>query len=278
MPAIDVSFTDSRNSMLHWYPRLENISVPCPATEFFSLNQASSSIELIEGGVETDALMETLSDIPVEEISSKVEELPTEKSHIRGDFKSSSLAGGEGREIIADNKVIHEQVLHLLDSLLMSGFPKQALVVREWVDVDTIAESYMGHIAPEVRFIVDGGEVLGGFVDVYEEEFDSSFSEQDVKNILSDLEETFEENYDYLKEIAEKVAKEFDETGWSVDFIQDTEGSWHITDMAIYGLYWNESKDAWHSISHVPEDKSYNLAENLPDNLPDEPENPSRSR
>lgn len=269
MPALDVDFHDHRISMLYWYPRIEDLDVPTPETEFFSLEGAEDTFELREGGVDMEQLISTLESIPVEEISQMVESLPTEKAHIRSDWKASRLAGGEGRKITTEPRVIHEQVLHLIDSMVMTGFPHRALAVREWVEVDELATSYDASICPEIRFILDEGAVRGGFVDVYEDDFDSSFTQDEANNILDEIWNRFDEDAGQLEEWAHRIATELDDTGWSVDFIQDTDGNWHITDMALYGLYWSDEKEKWHNISHIPEGKHYNLEENIPDSLPE---------
>lgn len=274
MPAIDVSFHDDRNSMHYWYSQVEQLAVPMPETEFFALgDMGDGTFDVFESdGVDVEHLISLMQNIPVEEIASVVERLPSETAHIRGDYKASRMAGGEGRKITADHKHIHEQVLQLIDSMMMMGFPKRSLAVREWIDVQSYGESYMSSIVPEVRFIVDEGEVLGGFVDVYDDDFDSSFTETERNEILQDITKAFNSDYEELQQYAKRVAEQLDDTGWSVDFIQDTDGNWYLTDMGLYGLYWNEAKDRWHNISHIPSGKTYNLEENLPDTLPDDPD------
>lgn len=278
MPALDVDFHDERISMLYWYPRIEDLDIPIPETEFFSLDGTDSTFEIQKGGLDMDQLLETMQNIPVNDIQAKVESLPTEKAHIRSDWKASRLSGGEGRKITTEPKVIHEQVMHLIDSMAMTGFPSRSLVVREWVEVDEIARSYDAGICPEVRFIVDEGDVLGGFVDIYEDDFDTSFTTEEAEAILAELESRLEEDYDQLESWAKLIAEELDDTGWSVDFIQDESSNWHLTDMALYGLYWSEDKGKWHHISHIPEGKPYNLEENVPDELPETKESGKSER
>jgi len=267
MPALDVDFHDERISMLYWYPKIADLNVPVLETEFFSLNDSQSTFEIQEGGIDTKQLIETLETIPVEEIKQTVEALPTEKAHIRSDWKSSMLIGGEGVTINAEEKVIHEQVLHLIDSMVMTGFPHNSLVVREWVELEELTTSYNRSINPEVRVIVDEGEVIDSFVDVYEDDFDSSFSQDEIDTYLNKLTARLEKNRNQIENWAKIIAEELDETGWSIDFIQDTNGNWHITDMALYGLYWSEEKNKWHNISHIPSGKQYNLEENIPSSL-----------
>lgn len=269
MPALDVDFHDERISMLHWYPRIKDLPVPVPQTEFFNLDGSTSTMELREGGLDMEQVIESLENIPAEEIAETVASFPTEKAHIRSDWKASRLAGGEGRAITNDPRIIHEEVLQLIDSMVMTGFPHNSLVVREWITVDELARSYNKSICPEVRVIVDEGEVLGSFLDVYEDEFDMSFTTEEITACMNKLTERFENNRTKLEDWASVIARELDETGWSIDFIQDTNGDWHITDMALYGLYWSEDKQKWHNISHVPTEKPYNLEENTPEALPE---------
>lgn len=278
MPALDVDFHDDRISMLYWYPRIKELDVPLPETELFSIDGTETTFEIQEGGLDMDKLIETMQNIPVEDIQELVESLPTENAHIRSDWKASRLAGGEGRKITPEPKFIHEQVMHLIDSMAMTGFPSRSLVVREWIEVDELARSYDAGICPEVRFIIDEGEVLGGFVDVYEDDFDRSFSPEEAEEILDELEQRLENNYDQIESWAKAIAEELDDTGWSVDFIQDVDGNWHITDMALYGLYWSEKKDKWHNISHIPAGKPYNLEEHIPDELPNSKESGTADR
>lgn len=281
MPALDVDFHDDRISMLYWYPRIETLDVPLPETGFFNIENTETTFDIRDGddsiesdevsvdGVDMGGLLQTLENIPVEDIQALIEDLPSEKAHIRSDWKASRLAGGEGRALTTDPRRIHEQVMQLIDSMAMTGFPHRSLVVREWIDVDELAESYAASICPEVRFIVDEGEVLDGFVDVYEDDFDNSFTDEEAAAVLEDLEARLDADYDKLSSWAGTVAEELDDTGWSVDFVQDTDGNWYITDMALYGLYWSDDKDCWHNISHIPSGKPYNLEETIPESLPE---------
>lgn len=269
MPEIGVPFHDDRNSMLYWYPKIKDLGIPMPETEFFLLSE-----EEIDSPMETDwtpmSILSILQDIPTTEIQERVQSLPTQTAHIRGDYKASRLMGGEGREITMEPQRIDYEVLELLDSLMMTRFPTRAIAVREWLDLKTYGESYMSSICSEVRFIVDEGEVLGGFVDVYEDDFDRSFSEQDTQEILNDIESSLEADREQLVEWAEGAGKALGDS-WSVDFIQDVEDNWYLTDMALYGLWYDVEEERWKNISAIPEWKSYNLEENPPEDLPDEP-------
>ncbi|WP_240334810.1 hypothetical protein [Halorussus sp. MSC15.2] len=63
--------------------------------------------------------------------------------------------------------------------------------------------------------------------------------------------------YDYLEPLrhdvsfetprryAERIAAEFDEATWGVDFVLDTRGDWYCTEFNFNGVYWNRLKEQW---------------------------------
>lgn len=269
MPAIDVDFLDRRNSLIYWYPRIKHLDLPLPKTSVYRLDEGVSTFDLEFGDIpsEMDGLLDNL---PVQDIIEFIEnDLPMDKANIRSGYKSSQLLGGEGAVIVSDPEIIRREVMFLADSMVMADFPPNELVVREWVDIEVMAEGYDSHIGPEVRFIVDEGDVIGSFVDIYEQEFPISFDEDEATEIIDNVRERLDKDYSKLHSWAKDVAVELDETGWSIDFVQDVNGDWYLTDMGLYGLYWNSKKDRWHNISQIPADKPYNLAENLPEGLPE---------
>jgi len=92
--------------------------------------------------------------------------------------------------------------------------------------------------------------------------------------ILIDLE--WEEK---IKPHAEKVANKFSDSSWSVDFVRTENGNWVQTDMALYGLYYNQVNEmGWTSISYHDDSCPHNLEHNPPDNLPRNPKNALKER
>ena len=63
--------------------------------------------------------------------------------------------------------------------------------------------------------------------------------------------------YDYLESLlrdvsfetprryAERVASEFSEATWGVDFVLDTRGDWYCTEFNFNGVYWNRPEERW---------------------------------
>ena len=109
------------------------------------------------------------------------------------------------------------------------------IAVRELLDTRFCLgeKHYMCH--PEVRYIIEGGDVLC--------------------RIPESVQVSCPMQYDYLQEtlktaetpdgLAEKVASEFDESTWAVDFVMDTSGEWYCLEMNLNGLRWNEDTQEW---------------------------------
>lgn len=269
MPEIGTSFIDDRISMTHWHPQISDIdSVRQPDTHLFKLEGVSSPMELLGS---PEQMKETVENIPVDDIIEAVDALPGDIAHIRGDYKAARLAGGEGTRINTDPGVITKECLELLDSCFMMNEPITALAVREYIEMETLVDDHMASIHPEIRFIVDEGDVLGWFVDVHADDFPLSVSEDEQQEILADIQSRAEAAEEELTDMAAAVAEELDDSGWSVDFIQSESGEWYLTDMALYGLWWDENASQWRNISHIPDNAPYNLETNTPEWVPDQP-------
>lgn len=261
MPAIDVPFHDSRNSMEHWWPRLSGVDVPKPETVLIPFEASEDGPLPIEW--DTQAIIDA------------VESLPTDQAFVRTDWKSVT-PNPEGSYIPSTHpEAVDETVMCLLLSVSNLDFVASSLVIRELLDLDERADGLGTPVAPEVRVFIDDGEVRCHHLRVDESDLRTSAADADA--VLSEMEETVEAEWATIRSYAERVAQEFSETGWSVDFLRTEDGEWVCTDMALYGLYYDELKDEdgrWKSISYHPADCPHNLEENPPDSLPAQPQNP----
>lgn len=268
MPEFTGDFNDRRNTLTYWYPKINTSSVPLPETHFFDVSNAEDEFELRDNesgplGFDMESVKETLDSIPVTEISEVVSNFDSEYGHIRGEWKSTQFTAEQGGKISTDPQDIHKQVIELLTSLSMSQFPAEQLVVREWIELNEFENAYGQSIGPEVRIIVDNGEVLTSFVDVYESDFEYGHTDETIETGLAQIETEYQQSKAQLEDWAEIVANKLSETGWSVDFVQDSSGNWLLVDMALYGVYWNASEQQYHNISAIPDGNPYNLEEQL---------------
>ena len=59
--------------------------------------------------------------------------------------------------------------------------------------------------------------------------------------------ETLLENasFETPRRYAERIAAEFSEATWGVDFVLDTRGDWYCTEFNFNGVYWNRQEERW---------------------------------
>lgn len=299
MPEIDVDFHDNRLSMNYWWPRMESLDVPTPETELVGLD--------VIRGDDTANLNPLIS---------ACDNIDADEYFLRGDLKSADYLD-EGGFLNSTNEEQVEYVVHnLLSSVLLSDMPTRSIAVREQLNLDEWANSYGCPVSPEVRVFIDNGDVIcyhlradgseirlpketptedsSDEVDSFEEteedllsileedESDDDTSDEDerIDEMLSEMRALIEDEWDEkIRPHAETVAEEFNQTGWSVDFLRTEDGEWYQSDMALYGLYYNEmTNNGWTSLSAHPPDCEHNLEENPPDNLPDQPKNARTER
>jgi hypothetical protein len=265
------SFHDPRIKLSYWYPQLPN-SVPTPETTILSDTPLEKYSSEIGRELTPDQMREVVTPELVERVRNAVTDLPTDKAHIRTDWKSS-LFGSDGGSVIQSLELEHviEQLHHLRTSAIMNDFPVDTIIIREHLDLDPVYRtSYGSDLYPEVRFLVEEGSVLDGFVDIYPHDFIGA-SETKQEDVIGEVQTTLDADYNLLENHAKSVAETFSDSSWSVDFIQDASGEWYCTDMAIYGVYFSEDKNKWNNISHVPHSNPYNPIMNRADEFPENP-------
>lgn len=265
------SRTDPRIKVSYWYPQLPN-TVPTPETKIIpaeSLDKYSSklALELTE-----EELKEVLPPELVETVRQAYIDLGTDKVHLRSDWKSSFFT--DDGSVLRNTKTTHiATTIHQLRSaLIMSKFPVDNLILREHLQLDPIYESKYGEtVHPEVRFIIEEGDVCTKFCGVYKSDFHGTTEEQS-ETILNTIQEKIDDDSQKLQTYAQAIADCFSDSSWSLDFIQDSSGEWYCIDMAIYGVYWNNKESNWHNISYIPESNPYNPITNRTEKLPEKPE------
>lgn len=265
------SFQDPRIKLSYWYPQLPN-SIPTPETTIISDTPLDKYSSKIDRELTPDQMREVITPELVEQVRNAVTNLPTDKAHIRTDWKSS-LFGSDGGSVVQSLELEHviEQLHHLRTSAIMNNFPVDTIIVREHLDLDSVyLTSYGSDLYPEVRFLVEEGSVLDGFVDIHPHDFIGA-SETTQEDVREEVQSKLDDDYELLKSYAETIAENFSDSSWSVDFIQDSTGDWYCTDMALYGVYFSEDKDKWKNISSVPHSNPHNPILKRADEFPEKP-------
>lgn len=260
MPVIDVDYHDDRNSMRYWWPRLSNLDVPTPDTKEIPLEANAGDGPPIEWDTE--------------EVVDAIDSFETDKAFLRTDRKAANILH-EGSYIYVNNSEhVNETTMLLLLQMSNMDFMPSSLFVREWLELDEYAKQRGDIVAPEVRVFIDDGEILCHHLRTTEENFGPR---DDASEPLAKMNDLIDEGWEEIEPYAKIVADEFDDDGWSVDFVRTEGGEWYCTDMALYGLYYfampQSDFEGWKSISYHETGCPHNLEENPPDHLPSEPEN-----
>lgn len=201
-----------------YYNRLDSV-VPTPDTEI---------IELSETDVESwDS----------EEIQRVMKSNSWDRAFVRTMQKAAPSDIERGSIIHkATESEIDRTVSSLMTQTRMSEWKHGGkIAVRELLDTRFCfgEKHYMCH--PEVRYIIESGEVLC--------------------KIPENVKVNCPMQYDHLDdtlnnarppdELAQRVADEFSDSTWAVDFVMDTTGDWYCLEMNLNGVRWNEEDGRW---------------------------------
>lgn len=129
---------------------------------------------------------------------------------------------------------IADHVARLIDFSMMVGLPCQSWAVREMIATTPITTAFDGDmpIAREIRLFVEDGKLTCAHPYWPEEAFrqgmntDDKVTDEQIKELAEMPDMTV------LTKMAEHVSQSF-MYAWSIDFLQDTEGKWWLTDMAL---------------------------------------------
>lgn len=209
--------------MDYYWPRIEDVAVPGPVTEFVPLDVADGAYDW-----DTDRILSFMTD----------HGFP--RAFVRTQFKAATVRLREGSFIHApDPTVIDRTVESLLAQNDQQHWPHgDTLVVREWLDLDFCP--YPSHSChPSVRFFVDGGDVIGQTPHDVDRQFVCPGGYDYLQSRLAGVSFAPPQRY------ADRVARAFPEATWGVDFVMDTTGTWYCTELNFNGVYWNRRENRW---------------------------------
>ncbi|WP_135852400.1 hypothetical protein [Halorussus salinus] len=217
-------FADERGRVDYYWSRLRSLDVPVPETTFVSL-------ESTEEGYRWDT----------DEILAFMADRDRHRAFVRTQYKAATVRLREGSFVSRrDADAVDRTVASLLNQNDEQGWPHgDSLVVREWLDLDFCRfPSHSCH--PSVRFFVDDGGLLGGTPcrpDASEMVCAGRY--EYVAPILEGV------SFETPRRYAERIAAEFSEATWGVDFVLDARGDWYCTEFNFNGVYWNRLEERW---------------------------------
>ncbi|MFC4552858.1 MULTISPECIES: hypothetical protein [Halorussus] len=226
-PAVSLffaDFEDERGEVGYYWERLNSLDVPVPETTFVTL-------EATEDGYRWDT----------DEILRFMRERDLHRAFVRTQRKAATVRLREGSFVPRpDPEAVDRTVASLLDQNDEQGWPHgEGLVVREWLDLDFCR--FPAHSChPSIRFFVDDGEVVG------QTPADPDADEMVCAGRYDYLEPVLAEaDFSTPRRYAERIAAEFDEATWGVDFVLDARSDWYCTEFNFNGVYWNRREECY---------------------------------
>lgn len=231
-------FNHPYNRLDYYHPRLVETGVPVPETKFFDVSVEQGTPNFDEGA-----------------ISEYMVEMGWRQAFVRGMYASAKIDPVKGSCLRSqDRNDIRETIGELIVQHIILDRPLgERIAVRKMIDLDYCPNKSVRHLHHnEVRYIIENGSVNYRFPD--EEEFVER--NLDCPDTFPYVKEDMKNGVSYPDHLAERVAREFDELSWSVDFVRDAKtGEWYCPDMGLNGLYWNETTEKWVSISGQPKER-----------------------
>lgn len=225
---------ENSNSMLVWWPKIKDLGIPVPKTEFVPIAREETLESVCDGTPLTPGVKDSIA---------QVRNLADSFGYpvfMRSDL-SSGKHSWKNTCFVRKADSIESNILtlcgeHELWTLL--GLNYKAIVVREFLELETAFTAFSGDmpINKEFRFFIKNGEVICYHFYWPEEAFNSHPARMagtpDYKVKLRELNQLSEQEDKLLNSYARTVGAVMPEF-WSVDFAKGKNGVWYLIDMAV---------------------------------------------
>jgi len=226
--------------MLYWYPYIKDLPIPQPKTVIVEIPY-NKFVELIDGNSTLSEyskkfshIMDSLGPFPIF--------LRTDNSGQKHSFRKTCRLPNK------ESLLVH--ILELIDSNMASDLIDNALIFREWLDLDAGFSAFNGlPINVEARIFINHGEIqcihpywLEDSIEswwihkkLFERQFDTRLQFQinpSWKKILKSQNKIVEESILILEKYARLVIEKIGNDYWSVDFALGRDGKWYLIDCA----------------------------------------------
>lgn len=232
------------NSLLFWFPKVKNLGIPVPKTEWVEIS--------------TNELLRFMDDLCVlNKYWSEIEKVATKIGFplfLRTDL-ASGKHGWNKTCFVEELKDLKDHIYRVVSANFeadIMGLPARALVFREYIEMESGFTAFWGQlpISRERRYFIKDGIVVEHFPYWPEEAIEKSAfppSRKDWKEVLKELNTETEEEIALLNSYAEKVGTVL-EGYWSVDFCRARDGpetpettsgsGWILIDCALGEQSW----------------------------------------
>ena len=226
------------SSMLYWYPKIKDLSIPMPRTEIWKIPNKYFPDIWFEESVVWKMLEDNKEKIL--KIAKRIGFplfLRTDQASGKHGWKKTCYVEKEENLIRNAFEVIEFN----LTADVFCSLPFKALVFREFIEGECYFRAFYGDmpINKEVRVFVKDGKVLCHHfywaTDAIEETRFKPTNWRDLLLKASSLSvEDIKTIYKYANIVASKV-----DGYWSVDFMKSKNGKWYLIDMARGEISWH---------------------------------------
>lgn len=239
------------DSMLFWYPKIKNLPIVQPDTEILELTKN----EIRDFWEECTPLSVIKKIIPLCRKFGYPCFLRTDLASGKHQWKDSCFVASETDL----PKHIFEVVSFTLLADIM-GLPFQALIIREFIPMDTGFTAFWGKmpVNPERRYFINNHKVVCHHPYWFLGAIEGSNCPPSVENwqeLTNKMNTETENEIKVLTDYALMVAEQFDGY-WSVDFCKAKNGEWILIDMATGEKSWHpeDCPDTIQALSPVKDD------------------------
>jgi len=230
-------FVEQLNDISFWFPILSKIGMRTPETKLFYV---SNEVGHIVDGKETDEFKQLVKDITsTKESFGRTAFLRTGQTSNKHDWKHTCY--------LSENSDVKKHLAALIEFSMMVDLPYNTFAVRKMIDTVPLTTAFKDMpIARELRIFVKEGKLICAHPYWPEEAFrggqhpNNEVTEEQIRQlqVMPKMTE--------ITQMAEYVSSSF-QGSWSVDFLEDKDGNWWLTDMALAstGYHWPncENKD-----------------------------------
>jgi hypothetical protein len=223
-----------KSSLLIWYPKTRTLPIPQPKTEILKLPDGSALRNMVLRRMTTKQACDEIRSV-ADRIGYPLF-LRTDQTSAKHGWKKTCFVP------MRDDLIRHiYELLDAAEDLDIMGLPVDALVFREYIDMDSKFTAFWGlPISFERRYFAEGGKVLCRHP--YWPENAIKFKEGpevlDWKRLLEEMNRETEGEVKLLTRYAEDVSKLLNGQ-WSIDFCKSLTGKWYLIDCARAEISWH---------------------------------------
>lgn len=217
------------DSMLNWYPKIKDLDIPQPRTEFVLLSEEEyySTMDAMPKSIteKVEALIKEKFKLPVF--------IRTDQSSAKHYWKDTCYYDG--------SKELWKHLFELCEfnhCADIMGLPFRSIVVREYIEMDSkYKASEDMPVNPERRYFIKNSEVVCHHFYWIKEAIRNP-SVENWEKLSDEMNNETEQEIEILtkySEIVANVMKGF----WSIDYCKAKDGRWILIDMAT-------GENSWH--------------------------------